>query len=136
MNPTINERFIDSVNETISKGYTSKTDIAKNLKIGRTKLSEILNKRMNVSIDTLTAFCLLYGFNPIWMVFGEGTKEESINPDYKELAKARKEIIEYKDKEIQLLKKELDRLKKDKESSVYPKVVAEPKEELSKKTEK
>ncbi|WP_372472598.1 helix-turn-helix domain-containing protein [Capnocytophaga sp. ARDL2] len=105
MNPSINERFIECVNETLSEKTTSKTDIAKNLKIGRTNLSEILNRRMNVSIDTLSAFCLLYGYDPIWMIFGEGTKEEKrpLNIDYKELAEAREEIIQGQKREITLL---------------------------------
>lgn len=135
MNPIINERFIECVNETISESRTSKTDIAKNLKIGRTKLSEILNRRMNVSIDTLSAFCLLYGYDPIWMIFGEGTKEEKRpqNIDYKEIAESKDEIIQSQKKQIIQLEKILA-LQEDKIADLERRLVfaeVKDKEEMS-----
>lgn len=50
--------------------------------------------------------------------------------NYKELADTRKELIGYKDLEIQQLKKMIEELKKAKEPTLYPGMVAEPTEKL------
>lgn len=132
MNKAVNERFINCVNDIISVGNTSKTDIANNISIGRTKLSEILNKRMNIDLDTVIKFCEVYYYNPVWMVFGENNNIEVTNADYKELAEARAEIIEYKNKEITDLKKEIDQLKKAQQNPKGYGMVAESKSKLKK----
>ncbi|MDR0659331.1 MAG: transcriptional regulator [Prevotellaceae bacterium] len=69
----INKRFTDSVNYVIASGLASnKTIIAEALGISKSKFSEILNFRMNVSIDTIAQFCTVYNIDTNWLLTGRG----------------------------------------------------------------
>jgi hypothetical protein len=112
----------------LSNGYIG-TQMKRKADLGEGVLIKILDNCLDI--------------NPEWLLTGKGEmlknakkldpKAESINTDYKELADARKEIIEYKDKEIKQLNKIIDELKKAKEPVFYSGMVAEPSEKLSKK---
>ena len=74
-----------------------------------------------------------------WLLTGKGNmhrmqlipQDHQFNDiNYKELADTRKELIGYKDLEIQQLKKMIEELKKAKEPTLYPGMVAEPTEKL------
>lgn len=70
---TINQRFIQAVNYLILvKSVKNKTEIADNLNLSKSKFSEILNERMNVGIDTIALFCLLYEIRVEWIISGKG----------------------------------------------------------------
>lgn len=157
---TVNERFIKSVNYLISvKSVKNKTELAHNLRIGRTKLSEILNKRMNVGIDTVALYCLLYEIRVEWLLNGKGKmvrpgefipktpehykiyldnidtsdNSKSENIDYKELAESRKETIELQKEKIKNLEEEIRQLKKAQENPSGYGMVAESESKLKKK---
>lgn len=128
---TINQRFIKAVNYLISiKSVKNKAELATNLRLGKTKLSEILNERMNVGIDTVALFCLVYEIRVEWLLNDKGKmvrpnefvpKDELLKKiylenihiesnefeNYKELADARLEIIEGLKFRIATLEKEL-----------------------------
>lgn len=160
---TINERFIESVNYLLKvKSVKSKTDLAQNLKIGRTTLSEILNKRMNIGIETVAHYCLLYEIRLEWLLNGKGKmiregefvpkspelydiylenvhlepKLTEKNIDYKELADVRKEFIELQKEKIKNLENQIFELKKQKESSIHTQMVAKPTTKLEVKHKK
>ena len=80
---SINERFIFAINELISGNKaTNKAQIAQKINVKASKLSEILNKRMNVGIDTIALFSQEYSISTTWLLTGQGsmwtdkTKEE------------------------------------------------------------
>ena len=70
----INRRFIDIIQRLVSnKTVQSKTEIAEKLKIGKSKLSEITNERMNVSAELISELCEMYEYiNPLWVLTGKG----------------------------------------------------------------
>lgn len=77
---TVNQRFIKAVHYLIElKIAKNKTDIALNLRLSKSKLSEILNERMNVPIDTIAFISLFYGISADWLLNDKGPmqKEES-----------------------------------------------------------
>lgn len=158
---TINQRFIEAVNYLILvKSVKNKSDLAENLKLSKSKFSEILKERMNVGIDTIALFCLLYEIRVEWMIIGKGkmirpnefvpNKEEhkkiylenvhtelnELELNYKELADARLEIIEGLKFKVKSLEKELSELKYTQKESFLYKDVAESAPELTKKTPK
>ncbi len=68
----INQRFIDCINFLISENKAeSKTEIAENLNITKSKFSEILNKRMNIGVDTLSLLSNSYKVSVEWLVLGK-----------------------------------------------------------------
>jgi antitoxin component HigA of HigAB toxin-antitoxin module len=70
---SINQRFIKAIDFLIQqKLVKNKTELAQNLKISKSKFSEILNERMNVGIDIIALFCLIYKINSDWLITGVG----------------------------------------------------------------
>ena len=134
---TINQRFIEAVNYLILvKSVKNKSELAQNLKLGKTKFSEILNERMNVGIDTVALFCLLYEIRVEWLLNGKGKMvrpgefvpksddlkiiyaeniepSESLDQESRDLANARLETIIKQDKIILLLENEVERLRQE-----------------------
>ncbi len=116
---------------------------------------------MNVGIDTIALFCLLYEIRTDWILNEKGKmvrpdqfipKENDLfkiylenvenvnhpeNLNYKELADARLEIIEFQKEKIAKLEKDLSefRCNSQKEPVLY-RTVAEPSLKLSKKQPK
>ena len=89
----INIRFVDVVNYLLnSDTIASKADLATVLVIKPSKLSEILNFRMNIGTDLAAILCHTYNINSNWLLTGEGNmlsseseKEEklpSVNQTY------------------------------------------------------
>ena len=75
---TINQRFKIAVNYLITvKSAKNKSELAQNLKLSKSKFSEILNGRMNVGIDTVALLCLLYEIRTEWLI---GEKGKMIRP--------------------------------------------------------
>ena len=70
----INKRFTEIINRLIlSKTVRSKAEIAEILDIGKSKLSEITNERMNVSAELIADLCSMYeNINPSWILTGGG----------------------------------------------------------------
>lgn len=91
---SVNQRFIQAVNYLLAvKSVKNKTELAVNLRLSKSKLSEILNERMNVGIDTIALFCLLYEIKTDWLLNEKG---KMVRPD------------EFVPKENELLKIYLD----------------------------
>lgn len=81
----INDRFIEVINTLISeKGVPSKGVIASSLGVSPTKLSEILNKRMNVGTDLAADICDVFDVSAQWLLTGKGEMfyEESKSIEY------------------------------------------------------
>lgn len=89
----INIRFVDVVNYLLNSDIiASKADLATVLGIKPSKLSEILNFRMNIGTDLAAILCHTYNINSNWLLTGEGNmlssdseKEEklpSVNQTY------------------------------------------------------
>lgn len=81
MKEAINQRFIDTVYYLIEqKNGLNKSKIAKVIEIQPSKFSEILNKRMNVGIDSMILFCENFSISVEWLLTGKGSriKEELI----------------------------------------------------------
>lgn len=145
MENTINERFRIVVEDYI-KGVlkVNKGNLASFLGLKPSLFSEILNNRTNLSLETASKFLLMYPMvDTMWLLTGAGEMlkasaktDKCINTDYKELAEARKEIITYKDKEIEQLKKEIEVFKKAQKPTIYSQMVAESTEKLTKTSEK
>lgn len=74
MKEAINQRFIEAVNTIISnnKEYNKKI-IASKLEIKPSTFSEILNKRMNISIDALLLFSEIFNVSIEWILLGKGS---------------------------------------------------------------
>lgn len=113
MKEAINQRFIESVNFILSsnKEY-NKAKIAAKLNIKPSKFSEILSKRMNVSIDSVIMFSDLFNIPIDWLLLGKGSmnqnhKEEDPPDNYKELAESRKETIDLLKGKVISLEKEI-----------------------------
>lgn len=79
----INDRFVKAINTLISdKGIPSKGIIANTLGINPTKLSEILNKRMNVGTDLAADICDIFCISAQWLLTGKGKMfDESSNTE-------------------------------------------------------
>lgn len=72
-NDTINQRFITSINYVIdNKLIKNKTELSEKLDSSKSKFSEILNNRMNVSAQMLGKFSSLFGISLDWLITGEG----------------------------------------------------------------
>ncbi|PWA10935.1 hypothetical protein [Flavobacterium laiguense] len=114
MKEAINQRFIEAVNAIIScnKEY-NKAKIAAKLNIKPSKFSEILNKRMNISIDSILLFSDIFVIPLDWLLMGKGSidhsyiKEENPPDSFKELAESRKETIELLRGKVMSLEKEV-----------------------------
>jgi phage repressor protein C with HTH and peptisase S24 domain len=80
----INQRFIDAVKFIISENpKTKKSEIAKIVGIGNSTFSEILKKRMNVSVEVLALLSIHYKFSLEWLINGIGgmkKEEEHVKP--------------------------------------------------------
>mgnify|MGYP000344931765 CR=1 FL=1 len=80
MKKLVNQRFIIAINFIISeKPKTKKAEIAQKLKIGNSTLSEILNERMNVSVEVLSLLSIQYNFSLEWLINGSGEKLKNKN---------------------------------------------------------
>lgn len=76
---SINARFKAAVEYLVKvKSVKSKTELANNIRLSKSTLSEILNGRMNVSIDTVAIFCLLYEIRVEWLLNNKG---RMVRPD-------------------------------------------------------
>ncbi|MDY0217440.1 MAG: hypothetical protein RBS19_10855 [Bacteroidales bacterium] len=70
---TINQRFKFSINFLIKEKIAkNKGEIALNLNCSAQKFSEILNNRMNVSIDMIANLIEKYQINPYYILTGTG----------------------------------------------------------------
>lgn len=68
----INKRFQEAIDWIISnRKEKNKTLIANKLKISKSKFSEILNDRMNVSAELIADLYLNYNVNPEWLLTGQ-----------------------------------------------------------------
>lgn len=78
----INRRFISSIDLLLSNRIEkSKKVIAEKLKIGNSKLSEILNERMSAGAELIADFCMIYHFNTDWMLTGRGKMHHMLLAD-------------------------------------------------------
>lgn len=69
----INIRFIEAVNRLVNdEGIPSKGIIANLLGIKPSKLSEILNKRMNIGTDLAANICDNFNVSAEWLLTGKG----------------------------------------------------------------
>ncbi len=69
----INIRFKESVEKLIDSGDAlNKSAIAGVLNIKKSKFSEILNFRMNVSVELISNFCEAYNISLDWMLYDRG----------------------------------------------------------------
>ena len=90
MKKLVNQRFIDVINFIISENpKIKKGEIAKRLNLSSSTFSEILNKRMNVSIETISLLSKKFNFSLDYLINGEGdffkktTVEKEINVENK-----------------------------------------------------
>lgn len=71
----INKRFNTAVNAILMNHLiSSKTGLAESLGMTPSKLSEILNGRMNASAETLARMCDFYEISPEWLFLSRGNK--------------------------------------------------------------
>ncbi len=78
----INERFIIAVETLVkSRATKDKSTLSNSLGIKQNKLSEILGKRMNTSLELISDLSELYNINLDWLIYGRGEikKEEESN---------------------------------------------------------
>lgn len=69
----VNKRFKESVENLINLGKAlNKSAIAEVLNIKKSKFSEILNSRMNVSVELISDFCEAYDISLDWMLYDRG----------------------------------------------------------------
>ena len=69
----INKRFHTATNAILMNHLiSSKAGFAESLGMTPSKLSEILNGRMNVSAETLARMCDFYGVSPEWLFMSRG----------------------------------------------------------------
>lgn len=72
-------------------------------------------KRNTLDYELIITKCKI--FNPEWLITGKGNilkndiRSNEINIDFKELAETRKELLDYKDKEIKELKDQINILR-------------------------
>lgn len=89
----ISKRFNEAIKVIISKNpKIKKSEIAKSLNIGNSTLSEVLRRRMYVSIEILALLSINYDFSLDWLVngsgamlksnFDPGTESRLYNPNY------------------------------------------------------
>ncbi|MDD2412324.1 MAG: hypothetical protein PHR79_05350 [Bacteroidales bacterium] len=70
---TINQRFKIAVNLLIKEKLAkNKAEIAEKLNSSPQKFSEILNNRMNVSIEMISRSVIEYQINPYYILTGDG----------------------------------------------------------------
>lgn len=90
----INKRFIEAVNYLLSQNIVeSKVNMAERLGIKPSKLSEILNSRMNVGTDLIASLCHLYNIDANWMLLGTGEMNKIPSSD----------VMAISDSDIQIL---------------------------------
>jgi len=99
----INQRFINYVNLLISeRKVKSKAVVAEKVGIKPSKLSEILNNRMNVGMDTIALFCDSYGVSAEWILLGKETEVEVVKKtvEAQSIAELVNSLLEYTDQEL------------------------------------
>ena len=69
---SINQRFIEAVNNLLQDKGLTKAGIAANLGVKPAKFSEILNNRMMAGTDMIASLCEQFSYSPIWLLVGEG----------------------------------------------------------------
>jgi hypothetical protein len=73
MESHINDRFIEVVDYLLENNIESKkSSISEKLKIKPSNFSEILKRRVNISLETASIFCDIYNVNAEWFLFGKG----------------------------------------------------------------
>ena len=120
---SINDRFIESVNYLISnKLVANRIDLAENLGIGNTKLSEILNKRMKAGTDLIACLCYKYSINSDWLLIGRGSMlpneqtqqlEQTQSTDQSQIVQIFVSQLEKKDKEIKSLNQQIAQMSEE-----------------------
>ena len=72
------DRFIEATEYLINKGIVkNKTQLAKEFEISKSKLSEILNKRMRPGFDLFNKLTGKFNFNAEWLLVGVGSMLKS-----------------------------------------------------------
>jgi phage repressor protein C with HTH and peptisase S24 domain len=73
MKEAINQRFIDTVFYLLKQHKDlNKSKIASEIEIQPSKFSEILNKRMNIGVDSIVLFCEKFSISVEWLLTGKG----------------------------------------------------------------
>lgn len=81
MKKLVNQRFIEAVKFIISENpKVKKSEIAVIIGIGNSTFSEILKKRMNVSIEVLALLSIHYKFSLEWLINGNGEMLKNQEP--------------------------------------------------------
>ena len=109
----INRRFNECVNFVLSKKIAeNKAKIAEKLGISRSKFSEILNYRMNVSAEMISVFCATYKINSDWILTGDGEIHRKVEVENTVAGESSTllSIIERKDERIESLVKNVTTL--------------------------
>ena len=77
MKDIVNQRFVDCVNYLLSEDIEpNKAQIGLKLSLKPSMFSEILNKRVNVSVEHIVLLCKQWKmFNPEWLITGSGDKK-------------------------------------------------------------
>ncbi|WP_306353845.1 hypothetical protein [Flavobacterium sp. '19STA2R22 D10 B1'] len=120
---SINERFKEAIYHIIAtEKDENKSAIASKLKIGKSKLSEILNKRMNIGVDLVADLSDIYSIDSEWILTGRGTMKGGYVSDQDNNHKVNEifendleRIIRAKYEMIETLKSQIEDLKRDKE---------------------
>lgn len=69
---SINQRFIEAVENLLQDKGLTKAGIAADLGVKPAKFSEILNNRMMAGTDMIASLCEKFSYSPIWLLVGEG----------------------------------------------------------------
>lgn len=121
----VNNQFITAANELLRRHLAkTKGELSDRLGMPQPKLSELLNGKLNVGADTLSALVTAYDISADWLLTGRGSMfsgERAIGTEEAALmtgsaqggALEKTEIHGETDAEI-LLRKECERLKEDK----------------------
>ncbi|WP_294963441.1 helix-turn-helix transcriptional regulator [uncultured Flavobacterium sp.] len=94
----------------------SQKDFSNTIRVDNSQFSKIEAGKLQPTLQQLMDICSNFGVTMDWLCFGSNEaetkgKKEDDDESYKELAEARKAIIEYQKEEINQLKMDLERLK-------------------------
>ncbi|WP_299163202.1 helix-turn-helix transcriptional regulator [uncultured Tenacibaculum sp.] len=87
MKKLVSQRFIEAVNYILSENTeVKKGEIAKKLNLSNSSFSEILNKRMNPSIEAISLISINYNISLYWLINNNGdmlnSEGEKISGEY------------------------------------------------------
>ena len=87
MKKLVSQRFIEAVNYILSENSeVKKGEIAKKLNLSNSSFSEILNKRMNPSIEAISLISINYNISLYWLINNNGdmlnSEGEKISGEY------------------------------------------------------